>query len=75
MQTFNYITTVKFECEQLITDIKQLNDWLKLTDQQLNKYLILNLNTADEKNDAAKKMLVNLMNFIRLIRICWFSLG
>jgi hypothetical protein len=59
MQTFTFITTIKFECEQLIADIKQLNDWLKLSDQQLNKYLVINLNTADDKNDAAKKMLVN----------------
>jgi hypothetical protein len=59
MQTFTYITTIKFDCEQLINDIKQLNDWLKLIDQQLNKYLVINLNTADEKNDAAKIMLVN----------------
>ncbi|CAF4965383.1 unnamed protein product, partial [Rotaria sp. Silwood1] len=49
MQTFTFITTIKFECEQLITDIKQMNDWLKLTDQQLNKYLIINLSTAEEK--------------------------
>jgi hypothetical protein len=60
MQTFTFITTIKFECEQLITDIKQINDWLKLTDQQLNKYLVINLSTAEEKNDAAKKMLVSL---------------
>lgn len=59
MQTFTFITTIKFDCEQLITDIKQLNDWLKLSDQQINKYLIINLGTADEKNDAAKKMLVS----------------
>jgi len=59
MQTFTFITTIKFECDLLIIDIKQLNDWLKLTDQQLNKYLVINLNTADEKHDAAKKMLVN----------------
>jgi hypothetical protein len=37
-----------------------MNDWLKLTDQQLNKYLMINLSTAEEKNDAAKRMLVSL---------------
>ncbi|CAF5039947.1 unnamed protein product, partial [Rotaria sp. Silwood1] len=63
MQTFTFITTIKFECEQLITDIKQMNDWLKLTDQQLNKYLIINLSTAEEKNDAAKRMLEKLDDF------------
>jgi hypothetical protein len=34
-------------------------DWLKVSDQQLSKHLVINLSTADEKNDAAKKMLVN----------------
>ncbi|CAM4782634.1 unnamed protein product, partial [Rotaria magnacalcarata] len=63
MQTFTYITTIKFECEQLVADIKQMNDWLKLTDQQLNKYLIINLSTAEEKNDAAKRMLEKLDDF------------
>ena len=62
MQTYTYATTIKFECEQLITDIKQMNDWLKLTDQHINKYLTINLNTAEEKNDAAKKMLVSRLN-------------
>jgi hypothetical protein len=62
MQTFTYITTIRFECEQLVTEIKQINDWLRLTDQQLNKYLVINLSTAEEKNDAAKKMLVSLGN-------------
>ncbi len=59
MQTFTFISGIKFECEQLINDIKQLNDWLKTSDQQLSKHLVINLSTADEKNDAAKKMLVN----------------
>lgn len=59
MQSFTFITTIKFECEQLVTEIKQMNDWLKLTDQQINKYLIINLSTAEEKSDAAKRMLVS----------------
>jgi hypothetical protein len=59
MQTFTFINGIKFECEQLINDIKQMVDWLKVSDQQLSKHLVINLSTADEKNDAAKKMLVN----------------
>ena len=59
MQTFTLINGIKFECEQLMSDIKQLNDWLKMSDQQLSKHLVMNLSTADEKNEAAKKMLVS----------------
>lgn len=60
MQTFMLMNTMKHECEQLTSDIKQVSDWLKSTDQQLNKYLLNNLNTADEKNDAVKKLLVKM---------------
>jgi hypothetical protein len=73
MQTFTLISTIKFECEQLISDMKQLNDWLKISDHQLNKFLVINLNTADEKNDAAKKMLVNRNRFLHYIRSVFFS--
>ena len=57
-QTFTQMTNMKHECEQLTSDIKQIYDWLKATDQQLNRFLLENLNTADEKNDAVKKLLV-----------------
>jgi hypothetical protein len=36
-----------------------MKDWLKLTEQQLNKYLVINLCTAEEKNEAANRMLVS----------------
>lgn len=73
MQTFTLISTIKFECEQLISDMKQLNDWLKISDHQLNKFLVINLNTADEKNDAAKKMLVNRNRFIHYSFVFFFA--
>lgn len=57
-QTFTQMTNMKHECEQLTSDIKQIHDWLKTTDQQLNRFLLENLNTADEKNEAVKKLLV-----------------
>ncbi len=58
-QTVAFIAKTKFECEQLIADIKHMKDWLKLTEQQLNKYLVINLSTAEEKNEAANRMLVS----------------
>ena len=58
-QTAAFIITTKLQCEQLIEDIKQMNDWLKSIDQQLNKYLVINLSTADEKVEAAKRMRVS----------------
>ncbi|CAF3804026.1 unnamed protein product [Adineta steineri] len=63
-QTVTFITSIKLQCEQIIADIKQMNDWLKLTDQQLNKYLVINLNTAEDKNDAAKRLFDKLDEFI-----------
>ena len=62
-KTFKVISTLKSECDQLIGDVKQMNDWLKLTDQQLNKYLVVNLSTAEEKKEAAKRILVSLVRF------------
>ena len=70
---------MKHECEQLTNDIKQVHDWLKSTEQQLNKYVLSNLNTADEKNEATKKLLVKIdeecsIGFACICRRNWMNL-
>jgi hypothetical protein len=58
-QSMAFITVIKVEREQLIVDVKQMNDWLRLTDQQLNKYSVANLSTAEDKKEAAKRITVS----------------
>ncbi|CAF1673878.1 unnamed protein product, partial [Didymodactylos carnosus] len=54
-QTSNQIESLKYEYESLNIDIKKLNEWLKQTEQYTKSLTILN--TANDKNEAAKSLL------------------
>ena len=54
------IVRIKIDCEQFLDQMKLVDEWLKLTEQQLNRCSPMNLNSAEEKSDASKKLLVSL---------------
>lgn len=59
LQSFTSINNLKFDCEQILSEMKKLNDWFKQLEQQFNRTLPIHLSSAEEKFDAAKKMLVS----------------
>ena len=62
LQTLTSLNNLKFDCEQILLDLKQMNEWLKTTEQQLNRYLPMHLHSQEEKSDASKRLLVSFLS-------------
>jgi len=57
-QTFAFMNSIQFDCEQLRNDLKQRLEWLKTTEQEFHRDFEKNFSTAEEKTDAARQLLV-----------------
>lgn len=66
LEILTTLNNFKFDCEQIFLDAKKLSEWTKSVEQELNRFLPMNLNSAEEKSSAAKKLLVNFSFFVFL---------